>query len=347
MSTKKNVNSLVSGFQAGAMSRIQFLAEGTQGKQERAEPLRALKGRQVEPGYEEFSQVGEYEPGDRVLLPLDCLAENPNNPRVFYSESALRDLIKSIAKTGLQTAVQVYPKNAQGEHMLKSGHRRARATRVLGHTVIKAEVVAYSGDTLRDYREAREINREHKSHSLLDDAVRFKQLLDNGDVKDQQTLATMLGVTDAEVSKHLSIGVLPMSALEEMAEHQSQCGLTASYLLYRYWVTSEKDDEALLKLVRRVAEGRVTTRQLEQMVQVQKPGPAERRREHAFSRVEVSGYARGELKAFEGKLTLKLESVASDKREALFRHIVKAFEDAGLEVGGATSDANRGAENIA
>jgi ParB/RepB/Spo0J family partition protein len=342
MSSKKNVNSLVSGLQTTAASRMQLLAGGKQEREERMEPSHKLVAAprvQIDPGFGEYLDTYAYEPGDRIILPIQHIAENPRNPRVFFAEEAMRDLIRSVAKTGIQSAVQVYPRNDEGKYVLKSGHRRTRAVRMLGQIAVKAEVVAFSGDALQDYREAREINREHRSHGLLDDAVRFKQLLEDKDVPDQQALAATLGITDAEVSKHLSIGTLPLIALQEMAESAAQCGLTASYLLYRYWATSEKDDEGLLKLVKRVVAGKVTTRQLEQLVQQQKPGLPERKREHAYSRIEVSGYANGELKAFDGKLTLKLENLSNDKRDSLFRRIVVAFEEAGLDTGGTSGNA--------
>jgi ParB/RepB/Spo0J family partition protein len=339
MNTKKNVASLVAGLQSTAVSRMQLLAGNRPDKAEPLSGIRRAPGGRAEPGYEDYASGSAYEPGDRVLLPLEHIAENPRNPRVFFAAEAMQDLVKSVAKAGVQSAVQVYPRDEQGKYVLKSGHRRTRAVRLLGHRTVKAEVVAFSGDALQDYREAREINREHKSQGLLDDAVRFKQLLEDKDVADQQALASMLGITDAEVSKHLSIGTLPLVALQEMSESPAQCGLTASYLLYRFWTTSGKDDDALLRLVRRVVAGKVTTRQLEQLVQQQKPGLQERKREHAYSRVEVTGYASGELKAFEGKLTLKLENLANDKRDALFRRIVKAFEEAGLATGGASAGA--------
>lgn len=339
--SKKDVGSLVSGLQSSAsgLTRLQRLA-GSERPAERLKvvPVNRPSANDAEAGFQAYEPNSVYEPGDRVMLPLQLIVENPLNPRAFFGETALQALVNSIVQAGLQTAIQVYPRNENGEYVLKSGHRRVRAMKVLGQPVIKAEVVAHSGDPLRDYREAREINREHKSHTHIDDAVRFQQLLAEGVVAEQRQLAEMLGVTDADVSKHLSIATLPRDALQQMAEYPAQCGFTASYLLYRYWATAGNDDEALLKLVKRVTEGKVSTRQLEQLVSAQKAPQGEKRREHAFSRAELGGFARGELKAFDGKLTLKLENMPNEKRDALFRSLLSVFEDAGLNVGGVSRE---------
>lgn len=340
MSSKKNPMAFVQNLQSTpALSRVQRLAESSNSKspEERTQASKANGQPSAEPGYLQYEQAEVYEPGQRVLIPEDLVGDHPLNPRAFFSETALQELVKSIAKTGLQTAVQVYPRNEEGKYVLKSGHRRTRALRLLGHKFIKAEVVAPTGDTLRDYREAREINREHKSHTHIDDAVRFKQLLEEGLVKEQKQLADMLGINQVEVSRHLSIASLPPEALEKMAEYPTQCSFTASYLLYRYWAETKQDNEALQKLIKRVIDGKVSTRQLEQVIASLKDNPSpEKKREHALSRAEFGGFAKGELKAFEGKLTLQLESIPADKRDELFRALIELFQGQGLTVGGAT-----------
>lgn len=339
---KKNLGSMVSGLQSNAgMSRLQQLARGTPGEP----PVSSEPAQRKESvaGYQTYSPIVQYEPGDHVLLPLDLLAEDERNPRVFYPEADMQKLKASMAQYGQLQAIQVYPKDASGKFHIKSGHRRSR---VLKHaswgTTVKAEIVAHSGDVLRDYRDAREINIGHKSHTHLDDAVRFKEFLDSGEVKDQQTLASAVGMADSEVSKLLSIATMPRAALELMAESSANCGLVASYLLFRFWTVTNNDQEALMRLIRRVVDGKVTTRQLEQLVKEQKATDGDKRRMHAFSRAAISGFAKGELKAFEGKLTLTLEKMPNEKRDALFHRIVKVFEESGLEVGGmaAVNDGN-------
>lgn len=339
MSTsKRSPASMVHGLETSAakssMSRLQELSTRA------AAPARVSQGsgKSSEPGFEAHVPHTDYLPGARILLPVDLLDENPHNPRVFYSDAGLQKLIKSIARSGVLTAVQVYPAE-NGRYRLKSGHCRVRSVKQLGQTVIKAEVVPLSGDALQDYREAREINQEHRSHTHFDDAIRFQQLVSEG--TGQHVIASLLGLTEVDVSKHLSIGGLPRDVLEAMAENISSFGFTSSYLIYRYWSTTGKDDDALRRLVKKVVEGKLSTRQLEQMVKEQKPagstgGP---KRAQAFSRAELRGYGTGELKAFEGKLVLHLEKLENEKRDVLFGRILALFKEEGLEVGAAATPA--------
>ncbi len=338
MSSRRNVSAMVASLAPRPMTRIERLAASGARNGLPVSAASNLRNTQ-EPGFQAYSPEVAYAPGERVLLPLTQVGENPRNPRVFFSEEALQGLVKSIAQAGLQTAIQVYPSGETGTYTLKSGHRRVRALKLLGHTHVKAEIVAPSGDLLQDYREAREINREHRSHSHFDDAVRFRQLLESGEVKEQQQLADMLGITESEVSKHLAIGRLPLNVLSAMAESPSRCGLTASYQLHRYWDASGASEESMLKLVKRVLDGKVTTRQLEALNQAAKPVTSERKREHALSRAEVRGSATGELKAFDGKLVLKLTDMSNETRDVLFRKLLQAIRDAGLDVGRGAVDA--------
>lgn len=339
--SKRNTSNLVAGLTSGGgLSRLNALAGNAAATKK---PRHSDEAKSDEAGYAVYSPDVSYEVGDHVLMPLDVLAEHAWNPRFFFPESAFQELVRSLATTGLQTAIQVYPKNQEGKYVLKSGHRRLRAFRVLGYATIKVEVVAPTGDVLKDYRDAREINRMHRSHTHFDDAIRFKQFLDEKVVAEQKDLAVLLGITDAELSKHLSVGSLPLAALETMAENLPNFGLTSSYLLYRYWVKAEKDDDSLLKLVKRVIEGKISTRQLEQMIADQRSGQQDKRREHALSRASFKGFATGELKAFDGKLTLKLEKMGNDKRDVLFRKLLAVFEEVGLDVNGAP-DSSQGKE---
>lgn len=284
------------------------------------------------PGYLDYLPGLVIAVGQRVMLPLELVRDNPANPRVFYPEDEFRDLKDSLAQNGQQTAVQVYPCDSAGVYMLKSGHRRVRALRALGKATVKAEIVAKSGDFFKDYREARDINRQHKSHTHFDDAVRFQEFLDAGHVPHQKALSEHLGVPEAVVSKCLSISKLPREALSFMAEHSAVFGLAGAYSAYRYWVTTQEDGGALSLVLQKMVSGAMSARQLELLAAEAKAAPAAKRREQALSRAQIRGAGTGELKAFEGKLLLKLEGLPVETRDDLFGRILAAFRDAGLEV---------------
>lgn len=284
------------------------------------------------PGYLDYLPGLVLAVGQRVLLPLELVCDNPANPRVFYPEEEFRELKESLAQNGQQTAAQVYPCGPDGTYMLKSGHRRVRALRALGRKEVRAEVVAATDDFFKAYREARDINRQHQSHTHFDDAVRFQEFLDAGHVPHQKALSERLGVAEAVVSKCLSISKLPRDALAFMAEHSGTFGLSGAYSAYRFWVVSREDESALMRALTKMVDGSLSARQLEQMASGAKEVPSAKRRAQAMSRAQIKGAGKGELKAFEGKLLLKLEGLQSDVRDDLFGRILAAFRDAGLSV---------------
>lgn len=283
-------------------------------------------------GYARFAPGKTYAVGDRITLPLDKVIENPNNPRVFYFDSQMSSLVKSIAQHNQLTAVQVYPADDSGRFMLKSGHRRTRSLKFLNKQHVNVEVVPAQGNPLTAYKEARDINVEQRSQTHFDDGVRFSQFLQQKIAEDQKQLSDMLGIPEAEISKCMSVSSLPDDILQTMAEHIENFGLTSAYTVYRFWVKTEKDSLRTLKLVQRVIEGRMSNRQLESLVKESVNIPLGKRRDRALSRAEVSGPGTGELKAFEGKLTLDLSELQDDTRDLIFRRIVGLFKEMGLGV---------------
>ena len=80
-----------------------------------------------------------------VLLAIDKIRPNPNNPRRSYDENALAELAASIATHGLIQPIRVRAA-AQGCYIIVCGERRYRAVQLLGQTEIEAIVDAAPAD---------------------------------------------------------------------------------------------------------------------------------------------------------------------------------------------------------
>lgn len=313
----------------GGMRRLELLSSTT----ETAFPF---LGTTEDSGYPPFREGSRLQPGARVALPIKLVAENPANPRVFYPEQEFKELKDSLAQAGQQTAVLVYPANEQGLFVLKSGHRRTRALRAMGRTEVKAEIVPAPGDFFQEYREARDINRQHQEHSHFDDAVRFREFLDKSLVTDQKELAEQMGVSEAQMTRLLSLGKLPLAVLRAMAERPSVFGVSVAYAVYRYWTKESEDEAKALAAIERIASGKLSARQLErEFVEADSRTKPPGTRERALSRASLAGLGTGDLKAFEGKLVLHLEGLTPAVRDNLYRKILATFQDAGLEVSAA------------
>ncbi|SEA66992.1 chromosome partitioning protein, ParB family [Alistipes timonensis JC136] len=76
-----------------------------------------------------------------VLLSIDKIRPNPNNPRRSYDENALAELAASIATHGLIQPIRVRAAE-QGGYIIVCGERRYHAVQPLGQTEIEAIVDA-------------------------------------------------------------------------------------------------------------------------------------------------------------------------------------------------------------
>jgi ParB-like chromosome segregation protein Spo0J len=284
-------------------------------------------------GYQVYSEGVVYNPGDRVLMPMSVLEINPRNPRVFLVESKGKELVASIATNGQMECGLAYQVGANGKFRLKSGHRRQWALDTLNCEYMKIEIVARNPNELEEYRQARALNTDHQSQTHIDDALRFAELIQEGIAADQTALAVALKVSKPDMSKSLSIAEMPRLLLEPMAEHIESFGMSSAYAVYRYWAQTNHDEDRTLALIKKVIDGRLSVRALEAMVK-EVTGGRERavaRREHAVARSVFSGTGQGELKVYAaGKLTLELNNLDPERRDAVYTRIVDVFKELGL-----------------
>lgn len=287
-------------------------------------------------GFQIFRDERIYGVGERVKLPLKLVIPDPLQPRAHYPEADLITLKNSLSSEGQLTAVQVYPADEEGNFMLRSGERRTRAMRSLQRDFIDAEIVERPADLFESYRRARAINLEQRSHTHLDDAVRFRELLIKVPNMNQQTLASQLDLSTSTVSKCLSVGELPNDILELMAENISNFGPSAAHAIYRYWTKTGENFHEILTLTQRVIDEKLSVRLLDTFVDASVQKREKLTRDRALSRAVFSGMASGELKAFDGKIKLTLTGLSDQNRSAFFQKIVALFQEQGLSVESAT-----------
>lgn len=291
-------------------------------------------------GYELYSSEEDYPVGARVKLPVGLAAEDPLQPRAFMDALELAGLSEDLEANGQLEAIQVYPKNAEGLFVVRSGHRRLRVLGEKGASHILAEIVAPAADPKDAYLKARAINLQHKSHNYLDDAIRFPQLLEAGVFNSQKDLAESLGLTSADVSRRLKVGELPRSVFEYLKSHKDAIGISAAYSVYLYWEKSKKDDEACLGVCRELYEGSLTVRALEERLQrlslegpTTESSPAEKKtRSRTLSVSTFSGVCDGSLKVFNTRMVLSLGGLSVDTRGAIYEKVMAVLKESGVSV---------------
>lgn len=289
----------------------------------------------IPPGYTLYESGKHYGVGSRVYMPISITAEHPRNPRAIYidDDEAAKSLHLSLATHGQLEAAQAYvADNGNGPFVFKSGHRRRRLLLSMGKTHIGVELVERSPSELEDFIQARALNVEHENTSIFDDGIRFKQLLDEKLVEDRKSLALMVGVSLAELSKCEALAELPVELLTKMKRNKDNFGLSSAYLIFLFWKQTNKNTTKAEELVDKVIKNQLSVRALERLIQdsSENTTPSKKKREHALSRVGVSGSATGELKAFEGRLSFELGSLDDSARNSIFSKIVAILKEEGL-----------------
>ena len=108
-----------------------------------------------------------------VMLAIDKIRPNPNNPRRSYDENALAELAASIATHGLIQPIRVRAAE-QGGYIIVCGERRYRAVQLLGQTEIEAIVDAAPADERAIFDLALSENIQREEMPPLDEAEAYE-----------------------------------------------------------------------------------------------------------------------------------------------------------------------------
>lgn len=109
-------------------------------------------------------------------LPVEKIAPNPEQPRRFFDQEALRALADSIKQIGLLEDILVTPRG--NSYMLVLGERRWRAIQLAGLPTISAKVVELSEGEVRQISLTENIQRENLT--VVEEAFAFKHYVDSG-----------------------------------------------------------------------------------------------------------------------------------------------------------------------
>ena len=74
--------------------------------------------------------------GRPLIVSLDCLYEDPNNPRIEFPQTEIDELADDIRQHGVLQPLVAHPADAQGHYRIHFGAKRWRAARRAGLTEI-------------------------------------------------------------------------------------------------------------------------------------------------------------------------------------------------------------------
>jgi ParB family chromosome partitioning protein len=148
--------------------------------------------------------------GRPLLVPLDRLIEDPNNPRTEFPEAEIDELAESIRQHGILQPLVVCPAGATGRYRMHHGAKRSRAARRAGLNEVPVVVRDAPADPYAQVAE----NQKRHGLTPLDLARLIRRQVDAGD--SNATIAKRMGIDQTTIAHHLALLELPPELKEVM-----------------------------------------------------------------------------------------------------------------------------------
>ncbi|MFE2850354.1 ParB/RepB/Spo0J family partition protein [Streptomyces lavendulae] len=148
---------------------------------------------------------------------MSQVRRNPNQPREYFNEEALKELAASIENYGLITAIEVRPANKGYE--IVSGERRWRAHQLLEKATIKVSVISEKDD-LRAFKRSVSENVNREDMTPFEEANAYQRILDEEDGATEKSVAADFGKTVAYVRLRLQLLNLRLEFQKIVSEGQ-------------------------------------------------------------------------------------------------------------------------------
>ncbi|WP_287365775.1 ParB/RepB/Spo0J family partition protein [Thauera sp.] len=264
----------------------------------------------------------EGRPGDMIDIPLENIDPNPFNARKIYKPERVNELAASLSAHG-----QMIPGLAtrRGDrYVLAAGHYRLRAAKVAGLKTLKVVLREELSD--RDlyelsYRE----NADREPQSALDNALAWRQLLDEKVYSSETELAEVTGMSLPNVNKTLSILRLSSGVLDAIEAAPEAFALSVLYELVLFEEVGGQS--ATFEWVTRIADGDAGRREIQEARQrLQAPKPRKRKETSRHYKILREGSWSGVLKEWDsGKVSLEVSISDPKERTALVSELRRRF----------------------
>lgn len=263
------------------------------------------------------TDINDLQVGVVYDVPLNILQRSEFNARVFYSTEELDEMSKSLLSKGQDVPAVGYLKN--GRITLVDGQKRYQAATNASLPTLKVLIAQAPANECEEYEESRRINLTRSSQTALDDAVRWKSMIDKGTYASQSELALKLNVSEGNVSKTISITAIPERLLRMMSDHAQTRTLSIAYEVSRIFSAAKfkeaPDDAAYLaqEVIDEIKKKDMGRNQVKSLIDSKLEGPKQRMRAEAMP--VKYGEVKGTLKVFpsRGQLELSFSGLPEDK----------------------------------
>jgi ParB family chromosome partitioning protein len=268
-------------------------------------------------------------PGDLVDVPLERIRSNPRNPRVLYPAESIDAMAQSLLKHGQQTPALGYVEDDLV--FLIAGETRLRGARAAGLSTLCVHLRPKPQTQRELYELSRVENCDRNNQTVLDDAIRWTELLGDGTYQSATELAIALGLDKGHVSRVLSLAELPQKLMLLITPYPDLVTMRTLNAIREYWETSG-DERQVIDLIHEAGKEGWGYRQIQtrrEALTAQKAGSRPRALRHPLQHLG----ARGEIKSFakRGRVEISLKGLAPEQIDQLAETLVTQVKSYLLE----------------
>ena len=210
----------------------------------------------------------------KKTLRLSEIEPNRAQPRKNFDESLISQLADSISQHGVLQPLLVRPLPTGG-YQIVAGERRWRAARMIG--LDEVPVVIRDMTDLEAAQIALIENLQRENLNPIEEAQGYRKLQDDFGMK-QEEIAKTVGKSRSSVANAMRLLRLPDEIQDLLSDGSISAGHARALLGF-------SDEEMMLLAARKAAQGLLTVRQIERMVQ-----DAEQSQEEAEAPVRMPSY---------------------------------------------------------
>lgn len=200
-------------------------------------------------------------------LDLKKIYPNPNQPRKYFDEDALKELASSIKLHGVIQPL-VVNKTDDGNYMIIAGERRWRASNIAGLEKVPVVIKNYTEKQVKEISIIENLQREDLNP--IEAARAIKQLMEEYNLT-QETVSDRIGKSRSSVANTLRLLSLYPEVIKLIEDGKLSSGHARSLVVV-------DDTTQQIKLAKQAADGKMSVRELEKAVKnylnPQKPATA-------------------------------------------------------------------------
>ena len=258
-------------------------------------------------------------------LEIANVKDHPRNARQVYDPARIDEMATTIARDGQRVPAVVMPDpNTPGGYLLIEGRYRKRALSSLGRSTILASIVEPLSD-LEAYRLSLLLNEERNDQTILDNALSWKSMLDDGTYRGQDHIAEHLNIKQGTVSKTLALLDLPSSVLNIIKTRPGSFGIRVAQEMRQ--LSKLMEESMLESIAEQVIAEKLSVRDLERLRERKAHEPLTRERSRAYP-LQWGDARLGSIREFEdGRLKIDLTNAPEALRANVISAVKKALAD--------------------